>query len=76
MKYIYSIVYMDVVNEIKLIKEYLENVEKKCEKINGLAIYDAIIGHLLLQLNEYMIIILLHNNLHSSKSLDFSFWHL
>ncbi len=32
MKYIYSIIYMDVVNEIKLVKEDLENVEKKCEK--------------------------------------------
>ena len=35
---------MDVINDIKVIEEDLENVEKKCEKINCLAIYDAIIA--------------------------------
>ena len=35
---------MDVINDIKVIEEDLENVEKKYVKINCLAIYDAIIA--------------------------------
>ncbi len=34
----------DVINDIKVIEEDLENVEKKCEKINCGALYDAIVA--------------------------------
>ena len=35
---------MDVVNEIEVLENDVIDVEKKCEKINCLAIYDAIIA--------------------------------
>ena len=31
----------DVIQDIKVIEEDLENVEKKCEKVNCNALYDA-----------------------------------
>ncbi len=34
----------DVIHDIKVIEEYLENVEKKCRKIDCVALYDAIIA--------------------------------
>ena len=34
----------DVINDIKVIEEDLENVERKCEKVNCNALYDAIIA--------------------------------
>jgi hypothetical protein len=34
----------NVINDIKLIEEDLENVEKKCEKVNCNAIYEAIVA--------------------------------
>jgi hypothetical protein len=34
----------DVIHDIKIIEEDLENVEKKCEKVNCNALYDAIIA--------------------------------
>ncbi len=34
----------NVINDIKLIEEDLENVEKKCEKVNCDAIYEAIVA--------------------------------
>ena len=34
----------DVINDIKVIEEDLENVEKKCEKVNCGALYDAIVA--------------------------------
>ena len=40
-----DVLYMqDVINDIKVIEEDLENVEKKCEKVNCGALYDAIIA--------------------------------
>ncbi len=35
---------MDVINDIKVIEEDLENIEKKCGKINCTAIYAAVIA--------------------------------
>ena len=35
---------MDVISDLNVIEEDLENVEKKCEKINCAAIYDAIVA--------------------------------
>ena len=38
-----DLIYMEnVINDIKVIEEDLENVEKKCEKVNCMALYDAI----------------------------------
>jgi hypothetical protein len=34
----------DVINDIKLIEDGLENVEKKCEKVTCATVYDAIIA--------------------------------
>ena len=34
----------DVIQDIKVIEEDLENVEKKCEKVNCNAQYDAIVA--------------------------------
>ena len=34
----------NVINDMKVIEEDLENVEKKCEKVNCTALYDAIIA--------------------------------
>jgi hypothetical protein len=34
----------DVIQDIKVIEEDLENVEKKCEKVNCYALYDAIVA--------------------------------
>ena len=34
----------DVIQDIKVIEEDLENVEKKCEKVNCSALYDAIVA--------------------------------
>jgi len=34
----------NVINDIKVIEEDLENVEKKCEKVNCMALYDAVIA--------------------------------
>jgi len=34
----------NVINDIKVIEEDLENVEQKCEKVNCMALYDAVTG--------------------------------
>ena len=34
----------DVINDIKIIEEDFENVEKKCEKVNCGALYEAIVA--------------------------------
>jgi hypothetical protein len=34
----------DVIQDIKVIEEDLETVEKKCEKVNCNALYDAIVA--------------------------------
>ena len=34
----------NVINDMKVIEEDLENVEKKCQKVNCTALYDAIIA--------------------------------
>jgi len=34
----------DVIQDIKVIEEDLENVEKKCEKVNCNALYDSIVA--------------------------------
>ena len=34
----------NVINDIKVIEEDLENVEKKCEKVNCMALYDAVMA--------------------------------
>ena len=34
----------DVIHDIKIIEEDLENVEKKCENVNCVALYDAIVA--------------------------------
>ena len=36
----------DVINDIKIIEEDFENVEKKCEKVNCGALYDVIVATL------------------------------
>ena len=36
----------NVINDIKVIEEDLENVEKKCEKVNCSALYDAVMATL------------------------------
>ena len=39
-------------DDIKVIEDDLENVEKKCEKVDCKAIYDVIIAHYLLLQEE------------------------
>ena len=34
----------NVISDIKVIEEDFENVEKKCEKVNCMALYDAVIA--------------------------------
>ena len=34
----------NVISDIKFIEEDLENVEKKCEKVNCMALYDAVMA--------------------------------
>jgi len=34
----------DVIQDIKVIEEDLENVEKKCEQVNCYALYDVIVA--------------------------------
>ena len=34
----------NVISDIKVIEEDLENVEKKCEKVNCMALYDAVMA--------------------------------
>ena len=34
----------DVNHDLKVIEEDIENVEKKCEKVNCYAIYDAVVA--------------------------------
>ena len=36
----------NVISDIKVIEEDLENVEKKCEKVNCMALYDAVMATL------------------------------
>ncbi len=36
----------NVINDIKVIEEDLENVEKKCEKVNCNALFDAVMATL------------------------------
>jgi hypothetical protein len=37
--------YMEnVISDIKVIEEDLENVEQKCEKVNCMAVYDAVMA--------------------------------
>ena len=36
----------NVINDIKVIEEDLENVENKCEKVNCMAVYDAVMATL------------------------------
>ena len=42
----FSIYMLDVMNDIKVIEEDLQNVEPKCEKVNCIALYDAVIATL------------------------------
>ena len=34
----------NVISDIKVIEEDIENVEKKCEKVNCMALYDAVMA--------------------------------
>ena len=34
----------NVISDIKVIEEDLENVEQKCEKVNYMALYDAVMA--------------------------------
>ena len=41
-KYIYVLIYMDVIQDITVIEKDLENVNEDCNKINCSAVYQAI----------------------------------